>query len=228
MKWRNFGLVGLLTIGAVGCSGDKPAPNTTPIRTETVPPAPPSVAEVTTEAFVESTVVAAVESSVPVSTQPQRIADDYRVPIINSATPKTDLEREAVNAATELLVRARRFDLLEMKDMRELEQVFDDEALTNFVPDATGEQPVVAVPSDMDRVVVESASAQSPQVVLITICTVDGATVYRQTEGGKLVLEDADVGVVSAELELTLTSRGWRISKYENTDTNLRPEQCGK
>ena len=209
VKWRNFGLVGLLALGVAGCSADKPASKST------------------TAAVVETTVAASVgESSVPVSTQPQRIPADYRIPIIINAIPKTDLEREALDAAPELLVRLRRFQLLETKDSQELSEVLSSQALSSFLASVTGNQAVVGVPSSRDRLEIESIAEKSSRTAALKICLVDGATVYEVSDDGQMKLDNANLWASEIEVEITRTLDGWRITNDDTIESNEGVDKC--
>ena len=148
--------------------------------------------------------------------------------MINNATPKTDLEREALEAAVELLVRSRRFQLLETKDMQVLAEVLTGEALERFIPEGTSAQPVVGVPSKDDRIVIEVVTQKSPSTVDLRLCLLDGATVYRESADGQLLLENDEFGTAIIAIELTNTPSGWRISKDENTSVAVGVDTCAK
>ena len=232
MQWRS-GVSAVVMTSALmfvtSCSGGvEGTANTAPIREETTVPSVVTLPVTTAAAVTTSAAAVAVSTEVAVasSTVPTPVGDDYRVPVIVKFVPTTDEEREVLAAATELLVQYRRLDLRAEKRTDLLNLVLTGEALVRFGPNATIEAEVVSVPSDIDRVVINSVNLRGADFALVDVCQVDGASLFVRAENGDLVFDNSDIGVLSKRYEIVRKSDGWRVSTDEVLNYNLGPDEC--
>jgi hypothetical protein len=183
MMWRRgvSVFVGVLGVSVMvgGCSRKEVGvANTAPIREETTTVAAPVVTDVPT------TAVPTTFPSTSVSTDPQPVGDDYRGEVIVKAVPKTELEREILDATADLLAKRRRLALLNTNDRAILGELMVGNALEEYLElgkDITGN--TVSVPSVSDRTLVTEVVRTSPDSGVVRVCEVDGAATHSEASG---------------------------------------------
>jgi hypothetical protein len=230
MMWRRGfqvvvgALVVLLTGG--GCARkEMGVPNTAPIREETTTTPAPVVTEVPTTA-----VSTTLQSTQVPATDPKPVGDDYRGTVIVKAVPKTDREREILDATVELLAKRRQLQLLNTSDRTLLGEVMTGKALDDYIDRGSGSESLslVQVPAATDRFVVKSLVTSSPDSAVSTVCEVDGASVFRRDSSGQLVIDHAGVpSTVQWEFQILLASDGWRIGYETVVDVRDGVDLCG-
>ena len=206
-----------------GCSGsEEGTANTAPIRAEnavatTTVPAPTTAVPVTTTSTTTS--VARVDSV------PTPVGEDYRVPIVVKFVPNTDVEREVLDAATELFVKYRALQLLVVSDRDQQSRALVGGALDEFVETVAQSRNDVTVPSKSDRVVIKAIETE-PDTATVLVCEVDGSRVYVQSRIGDLVFDNDLLATLHKTYQLRQTAGGWRIAMVEVTAVTEGVDEC--
>jgi hypothetical protein len=207
--------VGVLAVSALtgGCSRkEMGVANTAAIREETTTIAAPVESDAPTTTSSPATAPTAA-ASVPEG-DPKPVGDDYRGRVIVRAVPKTDLEREVVEAVSELLAKRSRFQMLNTTDREVLAEVLVGTALNDFIERGLSvADEILQKPGASDRMVIDSIEVLSPDIGKAVVCEVDGTVVYVQDSAGRFVLDDpGEISTVRWELQIVRVPEGWRIS----------------
>jgi hypothetical protein len=213
MQWRPgvSVFVGALAVSlaVTGCARkERGVRNNAPIREETTTVAVPVVTEAPTTAA--PTTVALTLPDVP-STDPKPVGDDYRGTVIVKAVPKTDLEREILDATVDLLAKRRQLALLNTNDRSVLGEVMTGQALEEYLSlgkDVIGR--TVSVPSGIDRTLITEVIQTFPDSGIVRVCEVDGASTYSEGPSSYSLL-NKDVATNKLEIQIVRTIDGWRI-----------------
>jgi hypothetical protein len=221
MRFRNGAVALAVGLVLAGCSRKEVGvANTAPIREETTTIATPVVTDAPT-----TTATTKTAATVPVAapgTDPKPVGDDYRGEVIVRAVPKTDLEREILEATSDLLGKRSRFQMLNTTEDGVLAEVLVGVALRDFVErglSVTDE--VLQIPGVSDRIVIDSIEVLSPDTAKAVVCEVDGTVVYVRDSAGRYTLDDpGEISTVRWELQVVRVSEGWRIS-VENGIQNI-------
>jgi hypothetical protein len=220
--------VGVLVISVLagGCARKEVGvANTAPIREETTTIAAPVVTDAPT-----TTATTTTAATVPVAapgTDPKPVGDDYRGKVIVRAVPKTDLEREIVDAAVDLLGKRRRLGLLNTSDRVLLSEVMIGDSLEDYLGLGSSgpETQLIQVPGPNDRFVVQSVTIVSPDSAVTKVCEVDGAASYFDNDG-TLSLKNADLLTSLWEFQLVRTVDGWRIGSETGNGVIEGVDKC--
>jgi hypothetical protein len=222
MTRRFSAVVLMLVLAGSGCSSREPegSPNTAPIREETTTVV--SSTEVASTVAVTSTIGSA---AVVTAAEPKPVSDDFMGTVIVKAVPKTDSEREILDATVALLGNRRRLQLQNTNDRALLAEVMVGQALEEYL--GRGEPgEFVAVPGKTDRLVFDSLKATSPDSAIVEICEVDGATAYKRDPTGKLMPYNDDISSVLWEFQVVRTDAGWRVGFETVVDVFDGVDRC--
>jgi hypothetical protein len=230
MTWRRGvsvsvgALVVAVTVG--GCARKElGVRNTAPIREETTT----TPARVVTEPPTTAVTTTLAPTPVPAA-DPKPVGDDYRGTVIVKAVPKTDLEREILNATVALLGERSKFQMLNVTERELLSEVLVGAALTDFVERgvAVSDQ-LLQMPGKTDRVVIDSIVALSPDTAKAVVCEVDGTIVYVRDTAGRFVLDDpGEISTVRWELQVVRVAEGWRIGVETGLQTIDGFDKCAR
>jgi hypothetical protein len=229
MTWRR-GVsvsVGALVVAVMagGCARkEMGVRNTSPIREETTTTPTPVVTEPPTTAVTTTLAPIAIPAA-----DPKPVGDDYRGTVIVKAVPKTDLDREILDATVALLAKRRQLALLNTSDRALLEEVMVGKSLEEYLTlgDLGPDTQLVQVPGANDRFVVNSMAVSSPDSAIAEVCEVDGASSYVIKEG-KLLLKNDDIATSFWEFQLVRTAAGWRIGFETGTGVYDGVDKCEK
>jgi hypothetical protein len=223
MTRRFSAVVLVLVLAGSGCSSKEPegSPNTALIREETTTVA--SSTEVASTVAVTSTIGS---TAVVTAAEPKPVSDDFMGTVIVKAIPKTDSEREILEATVSLLANRRRLQLQYTNDRELLGTVMVGQALEEYLARWQPGVEYVSVPGKTDRFVVDSLRETSPDSAIVEVCEVNGAIAYKREQSGSLVLFNDDISTVLIEYQLVRTNSGWRLGYETIVDVLDRTDQC--
>jgi hypothetical protein len=225
MTRRFSAAVLVLVLAGSGCSSRKPegSSNPAPIREETRTVV--SSTEVATTVAVTSTIGS---TALAKAAEPKPVGDDYMGTVIVKAVPKTDLEREILDATVSLLANRRRLQLQYTNDRELLGTVMVGQALEEYLARWQPGVEYVSVPGKTDRFVVDSLRETSPDSAIVEVCEVDGAISYKREPSGALGLFSDDANTVLWEFQVVRTDAGWRLGFETVVDVLDGEDKCAR